>query len=127
MSNHFAFSNSDKVKTPSLITPWSFIHFINGCYMYTFGNYITDNIFINLLIGLIIHTIYEVVTLLTMPSNNIPKWKNNSITNSIGDTVCFILGFILMYVGSLNQKYKHIITLIYYSSFSLIFSFFSLD
>lgn len=122
--NHFYVSNSDTVTTPSLFTPWSFVHFICGCYLYSFGEYFTNKVSYNFLIGILIHTIYELNSIHILYSNNkISTWDNNSIQNSIGDTISFILGFFLIHAGKLNTNYKHFILLIYYIVFYYLFKF----
>ena len=74
------------------ITPWSISHFVTGYMLNLFGlNYIS---------GLICHTIYEYRNYTSEPLKQ--KWgedwygfKNDSIFNSIGDTVVFLLGMFL--------------------------------
>ena len=74
------------------ITPWSISHFVTGYMLKLFGlNYIS---------GLICHTIYEYRNYTSEPLKQ--KWgedwygfKNDSIFNSIGDTVVFLLGMFL--------------------------------
>jgi len=74
------------------ITPWSISHFVTGYMAKLFG--------LNYIIGLICHTIYEYSNYTSEPLKQ--KWskdwygfKNDSIFNSIGDTVVFLFGMFL--------------------------------
>ena len=74
------------------ITPWSISHFVTGYMAKLFG--------LNYIIGLICHTIYEYSNYTSKPLKQ--KWnkdwygfKNDSIFNSIGDTVVFLFGMFL--------------------------------
>jgi hypothetical protein len=74
------------------ITPWSISHFVTGYMAKLFGlNYMT---------GLICHTIYEYRNYSSKPlkiewSKDWYGFKTDSIFNSIGDTVVFLLGMFL--------------------------------
>ena len=93
------FSKNDNIRKSSLFTPWSFIHFLSGIISYLYLKRFTSMsetcIF---LILLLIHTLYEIkdlsrYTLKLHKSNSI--WYNNTVVNSIGDTITFILGIVI--------------------------------
>ena len=74
------------------ITPWSIAHFVTGYMAQAFG--------INYIVGLTGHTIYEYVNYVSIKLIN--KWstewkgfKCDSIFNSFGDTLCFMIGMFL--------------------------------
>ena len=74
------------------ITPWSISHFIVGYMCKMFG--------LNYIFGLMCHTIYEYINYSDELVNKetSKEWqgfKNDSIFNSIGDTVIFLLGMFL--------------------------------
>lgn len=124
--NYLYISNIDTIKNPSLITPWSTVHFLSGCYLFAFGEIWTKNILINFSIGIIIHTLYEIKDIY-MSSNcsNIKNWKHNSLWNSFGDTICFALGFLMIYVGNLNNVlYKNIILFVYWILLAIFFNYY---
>jgi hypothetical protein len=94
------------------ITPWSIAHFVSG--------YITQAFGINYLFGFILHTIYEYINYTNNTIKN--KWsgqwigfKKDSIFNSIGDTLFFMLG---MFVA---KKYNTIYLFIIISIVGFIF------
>jgi len=75
-----------------LITPWTLIHFLSGYLSYIYG--------LNYLQGFIIHSIYEFVNLTNESIKK--KWnsiytgfRKDSIVNTIGDTIFFMLGMYL--------------------------------
>lgn len=83
------FALRDSNKNPAIITPWIFMHFILGVIATRF---IPDKN-----IGLILHTIYEIIDYIKFkyfykgdPSQ--PGWYNNSVPNSVGDTIGFVIG-----------------------------------
>ncbi len=89
---------SDGRNNPSFITPWSFIHMFFGFTYYVVlsksmtykNNFITMNIF---------HALYELKDIFcayVLKINGI--WYNNTIINSIGDTICAIIGWCIAYV-----------------------------
>ena len=113
------FSISDNVENSSLITPWSLIHLLFGLLLYLYLTYFfntsTEKAF---LILLIIHTIYEIKDL--MYYFNIHEkdgyWANNSLINSIGDTVFAIIGFgIGMQIEEINLNLIVYLTLLYFT------------
>jgi hypothetical protein len=89
---------SDSTHDKSIVTPWSFVHFISGAviYLYTkffFKNISNKNAFI---VVLVVHTLYEIKDLfyyfrLTGRS----EWMDNSLLNSVGDTFFAMFGFCL--------------------------------
>ena len=93
------FSNTDTVKSNSFITPWSYIHLLTGCIIYLYLKYIFKKISIinSFIIMIIIHTIYEIFDL--MYYFRIKKetnyWSDNSLINSVGDTIFAIIGFLI--------------------------------
>ena len=94
------------------ITPFSITHF-------TFG-YMTQAFGINYLYGLILHTIYEYsnyknYTLQKKWSEDWKGFKSDSITNSVGDTLCFIIG---MFVA---KKYNNLYLFIFIFLVGLLF------
>lgn len=89
------------------ITPWSVTHFAIG--------YITQAFGINYFYGFILHTIYEYINYTSNTIKN--KWsgqwigfKKDSIFNSIGDTIIFLLG--MMIAKKYNNIYLFIIIFI---------------
>ena len=113
MSNIFAsiYEIDGKIKIDSFksnlsifITPWSVAHFVSGYMTQAFG--------INYLYGFILHTIYEYINYTNNTIKN--KWsgqwigfKKDSIFNSIGDTIIFLLG--MMFAKKCNNIYLFII------------------
>ena len=80
------------------ITPWSSVHFMSGYIMLLLG--------FNYFWGFLIHSVYEYLNLTNQSIKN--NWKQfykgfrtDSVFNSIGDTVFFLLG---MYVA---KKYNN--------------------
>ena len=97
-------SMSDTIKSRSFITPWTFIHFLNGSLGYLYLKHILQISKINSFIILfVLHTIYEIKDLEYYYNKNKNKNKNiendyygnNSIINSVGDTIFFIIGFLI--------------------------------
>ena len=79
-------------KTNIFITPWTIAHFIYGYVFYLLG--------FNYLSGFIIHSFYEYITLTNKTVKE--KWKHvydgfkkDSMFNTLGDTVFFMLGMFL--------------------------------
>ena len=95
------------------ITPWSITHFGFG--------YMTQSIGINYLYGFVLHTIYEAANHSTYLVN---KWneqwkgfKKDSLINSVGDTIVFMIG---MFIA---KNYNNIYLFIFI--FLTIFLFYS--
>ena len=95
------YSLSDSKQIPSILTPWSFIHFYTGILSYIYLLYFKLNDKYNFIVCQIIHLIYEINDLNIYFSNqknvNIYDWTNNSIINSLGDTLCFLFGWLISY------------------------------
>ena len=79
-------------KSKIFITPWTIAHFIYGYVFYLLG--------FNYLWGFIIHSLYEYVTLTNKTVQE--KWKHvydgfkkDSLFNTLGDTIFFMLGMFL--------------------------------
>ena len=96
------------------ITPYSITHFGFG--------YICQALGINYLYGLILHTIYEYsskysIYIAKQWSEDWKGFKEDSIFNSVGDTICFLLGMMLA------KNYINIYLFIFI--FLIVFLFFS--
>ena len=98
------------------ITPFSITHFMFG--------YMTQYLGINYFYGLILHTIYEYINYVSsrLKKNWSEEWKgfkSDSIFNSIGDTLLFLLG--MMLAKNYNNIYLFIfiflIGIIFYSPY----------
>ena len=93
---YLLFSNSDTIKTNTFITPWSLMHLICGGLCYIWLKFFIPNITFDMIlfISLMGHTIYEkndyIHAYIKQNSDNNTS-KMNSLLNSIGDTVVFIL------------------------------------
>jgi len=125
-------SNSDTIKENALLTPWSFIHFLSGFMSYLYVKKYTNISEINIfLISIIIHTVYELKdvsshTLKLHTSKSI--WYDNSVLNSVGDTIAFILGLIIGLVfkdkiKTLSNKNVVTITLLFLITFVIFLSY----
>ena len=108
----------NKVYTNNIfITPWTLMHFISGYILYTSG--------FNYLYGFIIHTIYEYINLTNESLKK--KWnkiydgfKKDSIINSLGDTIFFMLGMFLAknYFNKYVLYFLMIVGIIFLSPFT---------
>lgn len=118
-------SASDTIDSNSFITPWTFIHFLTG-YISAIGIMKCFNASFKktLIILLILHTIYEIKDLkcyFSKKSNtkiNCDKleWSNNSLYNSIFDTIFFIFGILLVLeINTENKCYLIILTILYFT------------
>jgi hypothetical protein len=105
-----------KSKLNIFLTPYSITHFVFGYIAQAFG--------INYLYGLVIHTIYEYAS--KYSTYIAKKWseewtgfKEDSLFNSVGDTLCFLLG--MMLAKNYNNMYLFIfiflIGFIFYSPY----------
>ena len=106
---------SDTTASNKFITPWSFIHFMTGIVMYR----IKPDIYT----GLAIHTIYELKDIymgFKVKDSSLDEWGNNSIINSVGDTLCFVLG--QMISNKINLS-THNLIIFYILLFSIFYLF----
>lgn len=77
--------NHDTVKRPACVTPWSFIHFI-------WGVAFTQSLGLSKSTGLLLHTVYEIKDIILSNSEKLDISIDNSFTNSIFDTIFFMIG-----------------------------------
>ena len=112
------FHSFDNYKNHTFITPWTFIHFLFGVFVYLFNLKFFKNISTqkSFVIVLIVHTLYEINDHIYLV--NIWTKSSNSILNSIGDTVFSILGFYFAY------KYLDVKIFNYFTPFYAIFLLF---
>lgn len=94
-------SFEDSVYKQSFITPWSFIHLLSGLviqrYFMKYSNYSRRKRYV---ITIILHTIYEMKDIYRSyliqdaecEDVNDCKWFDNSIFNSVGDTISSLVG-----------------------------------
>ena len=97
---------SDNMERPTCITPWSYIHLLSGLNFSLLSlSYLSKHSVIkNLIIFIIIHTIYECKDLyITYIISNNKKYYQNTLINSIGDTIFSIFGWILGYIIYLSK------------------------
>jgi hypothetical protein len=102
------FASGDSIKDPAFITPFSTVHFFTSielaiCCIYFFPNY---SFYMIALLTLVLHTLYEIrdYYLAYVKKDIVGDWNNNSLFNSIGDTVICILGITtILYI--LNSGY----------------------
>lgn len=94
------------------ITPWSIAHFVTG--------YVMSEAGINYLSGFTIHSLYEAITLYSETIKD--KWKKvyighktDSLFNTLGDTIVFMIGMFLA------KKYNSFLLLFIIVLIGLIF------
>lgn len=113
---------TDTRERPAIITDWGLIHLLAGALIYLYTKYIYKNISITnaFIIFIIIHTIYELKDLKYYLTNDCGYWNNNSVINSIGDTIFAMVGFFLatqfknvtiIYIAGLTVMYLVIMSL----------------
>ena len=113
------FSNSDSIKNPAFITQWSIMHFSLGLVFYIYMFYFFGIKDINNFnISNLIHGIYEFNDLLQYlgwKKKRLWNWGNNSLINSIGDTLVFNIGWLIGYYikDNINCNIMYIITIFY--------------
>lgn len=110
------FNSYDNKKEPALFTPFSIIHILNSILLVYFLLYCFDfkskYIITTVVIVFILHTIYEIFDYyFSYINKTIVKrfsWKNNSLYNSIGDTICCIIGICIALLICNNYKFLNI-------------------
>ena len=96
--NNYNLEN-DTVETPCLFSFWSIQHFLTGVFLYCFLAYYFKKISKTkiILIVLLLHSIYEIKDMLyyfgLVEGNH---WSNNSPLNILGDTICCLVGSLLI-------------------------------
>jgi hypothetical protein len=80
------------------------MHFFVGYSSYYFFQYINISPMVALITLFILHTIYEIRDLTKLYNKN-DAWSDNSLINSIGDTIFFILGMLLAMNTPINIWY----------------------
>ena len=104
MSNILFIARKDTRKKPALFTPWSMSHFFSGIVLFLLCNMFTD-IKNSIILTLIIHTIYEIKDYYySYIIKTTDRLTNNSVTNSIGDTICCILGIYFVIIIKKHNK-----------------------
>ena len=123
----------------TLITPWSFIHFLSGGTLFAFIRYINNNFSLKInqfQFMIIVHTIYEMKDFYKsyILKENTSYWSDNTLFNSFGDTLCAIIGFYFykyyIFIGKNNRRNSYIILIIILFiniSFANIFSKLKMD
>ena len=101
--------NQDTVDNPCLITGWFYIHLITSGFLYLILMYNFKSLtkLKGFLIVLFLHTLYEIKDLgYYFGYMKQTEWHDNSILNSIGDTLGSIIGVLLMmkFVKPINKK-----------------------
>lgn len=100
------FGVNNSIETPTLITPFSLVHLFTSATLFYIIRLYTSNTAYIVIIVLIIHTIYEFKDYYTTYINKIeiktPNYfacffKDNTIENSIGDTIFCIIGIVIAY------------------------------
>ena len=98
------FGMGDKMDTPTIITPWSFVHALTGYVIYVLVKTYDSKIGLEkvLLICFVIHTIYEMKDMICYNESlfNIiygqkvekARWADNSFANSVSDTIFSLIG-----------------------------------
>ena len=130
---------NDEKDNPSLITPFSIIHYLSGLFLFFTFNLFTENDLINFIIINIIHFIYECkdyfYTYIKSYDNSYMYYlsSNNTLINSVGDTIFFLIGIYtalyIKYNKYLNKKIdecKFNSKYIFFFIFSFILLFFTM-
>lgn len=88
-------SLSDTRQNVGIITPWSLIHYLAGLNGYFLFNKLNVKDIHVYIILIILHTMYELKDyILSYYLNLNTEWGNNSVVNSVTDTIFFLLGII---------------------------------
>ena len=100
------YSLHDSIEHNYFITPWSFIHLLYGGLSILILKEFKINFLNSFIILLIAHTIWEIKDLYPyfMKINNVASERDNSLLNSIGDTLFWIIGIIIFNNYKLNKK-----------------------
>ena len=134
---------SNTVETPLFITPWSYIHFIASSAFFLYFNMLFKNALIAGLVLFLVHTIYEFKDYYTTYMNKkifrhegkdtyrYSFFKDNTLENSIGDTIFSIFGMFFAYMilrlfPKHTMKIFELVSIAAISSF-IIFVFFKFD
>lgn len=109
----------DSINDPSIITPWTFIHYLAGLTLFFIFNLFIEEDLVNIIIINIIHLCYELkdyyYTYIKSSGNSFIYYFsiNNTVINSIGDTIFFLIGIFTAiylkynkYVNKKIEKYK---------------------
>ena len=106
---------SEGKKEPAWFSRWSIIHVLSGVALEAGSRHLTFNK--GLALTLFIHTLYELKDMLvsyyTIGRNTYDHgWRDNSVQNSIGDTLAVVCGFCLsrMYLQGVPRR---VLVLIY--------------
>jgi hypothetical protein len=86
------FSLIESPYSESWITPWSFIHFMWGVIYAIFMLSFQFNYKSVILIGFLIHSVYEFKDYHYSYNRNDSTFKFNSVRNILGDTISFLFG-----------------------------------
>jgi len=84
----------DSVKTPCMITPFFLLHVVGGYWLACVIKTLFPSVKNVLLWVIILHTVYEIkdyYVSYVLKYNNI--YTNNSLWNSIGDTIAAVIGY----------------------------------
>ena len=100
------YSLHDSIEHNYFITPWSFIHLLYGGLSILILKEFKINFLNSFIILLIAHTIWEIKDLYPyfMKINNVASERDNSLLNSIGDTLFWIIGIIIFNNYKLNRN-----------------------
>ena len=117
---------SDDKENPACITPWSFIHLYSGFIFYLTLKYLYPKLSLLtiFIIWVILHTIYEIKDLLSYFKIYVyedKKWNNNSVINSVFDTIFAIFGLLIAYYININTTNFYFINIILYILFIYYF------
>jgi hypothetical protein len=122
---------NDTLETPLFITPWSLIHFLSGATLFFICRVFTKNLYIIFFVVFFLHSLYEFKDYYSTYINRIrfkedsyisSFFKNNTLENTIGDTVVCILGFMVAYIIMKYTRYPNH-ALLQISSFTIIIFF----
>lgn len=104
----------DNINDPSLITPWIIIHYIAGLFLFFIFDLFIKEELLNFIIINIIHLNYELkdyyYTYFKLYDSSFMYYfsSQNTLINSIGDTILFLMGiytaFYLKYNKNINKN-----------------------